>query len=947
MTTRLVLQLVADRLGEDGVAAVLRRADVQGQRDTLRSATGRVDHPTKLRLFAAAADVLGDDRFGLELGAAALRDPAFATVRALVRSAGSPQRALRLVSRASARLDSAAVLRCQDAAPGAASVVSRVSPPDHADRVDCDYTIGLLRQVPVLFGEAAAEVRHTECQVDSAPECVYELRWKRPWRTRWSRTQAPTGGEVAAGPIAPFEHRLAGLQSAAADLVGGGSLEDVLERIAARAGSAVHAPGHVLAVTLPSGRRHRRHVGAGTGLTGAVDELHAAGPGSHVVAGHPVLTVAVESAAQHHGYLSAVALPGQDFLPEDLGTLAAFAQHAAAGVEMAGHLERAREESRTARLLLAVASSLSRHRTVASVADAVAAAVPPLTGADRSAFALLDPDTHRATIAGMWGWPDRLTDEVARYTTDPQESPELCALLRSPAPVRLDATGSTWAREMLAAFDVEVMAAVPVVLEGEVLGLVLAHWVTGAPAVLDDVLTERLTGVAGLAAVALDNTRLLERVRRQATLDALTGVPNRVVLEDRLDAALEAARRDRSRVGVLFCDVDRFKRVNDSRGHEAGDQLLQHVAQALVASVAAPGTVARYSGDEFVVLLPDVASDSELRDVAGIIRARLAAPMTAAGEEVYISMAIGSALSDGWAAHDGDRRPKDAGSLVARARQDMYRLKARTRGLPAPVVDGMDRLRLETDLHDAASRNELVVHYQPQVDAGTGRTVAVEALVRWQHPTLGMVPPGVFIPIAEDSGAIGEIGAHVLAVACSTVAGWHVGGTPLELAVNVSASQLHTAGFSDFVRLVLKQTGLAAHRLVLEVTESQVVADTDALGELTALRALGVGISVDDFGTGYSSLSQLRRLPATEVKIDQSFTAELPGSASFVAGIVALAHSLDLRVVAEGVEQPEQLRALIDAGCDRAQGYLLGRPAPAADVRSRTDAAETEGPTHG
>ncbi|WP_146901643.1 putative bifunctional diguanylate cyclase/phosphodiesterase [Cellulomonas aerilata] len=927
----MVLRLVADRLGEHGVETVLRTAGLEGQRELLESRTGRVGYETKVAVFAAATQVLDDPRFGFHLAALMLHDPAFALVRSLVAVAGSPRQVLRYISRVSTRFDTAAVFRCEFAGTTSARVAWEVLAPNRAHRVDCDYNMGMLQQVPVLFGLPPATVRHEACQLDGAPECRYHVAWTaggpvQRARSWWHARATATGEAFDAGQ---YEVRIAGLEAAGMDVVNGGPLTDVLHRIASRANSALHAPGHLLAVTLPSADTHVHRAGVGAALEPAIARLQEAVPGVHVVAGHPVVTASVASATNHYGVLAVVGRPGQDFFPHDADTLAAYARHAAAALQVSAGLTHAEQEAQTATLLLDVARTLPQHRSVPAVADAVADAVPPLTSAQRSAFALVDPDTRAVTIAGKSGWPDELVAKVERYVTNPDESPELCdQLLRGPEPVLLDSRSSPWAREMLASFEVEAMAAVPVAHHGQLLGLLLAHWVTGAPDQLDEILTTRLSGLAGLAAVALDNTRLLEQARRQALHDPLTDLPNRVLLEDRLDQALAAARRTATRVGLLFCDVNRFKRVNDTLGHAAGDELLRRLAHTLRTSVRDGDTVARLSGDEFVVLLPHVHDDGTLREVTANIRAQLAEPIAVAGNDIYVNMAIGLAISDGWTPGSTPKRPKPAADLIARADREMYVLKARTRGLPTPMDGGADRLRLETDLHDAAARGELVVHYQPQTDARSGQVLAVEALVRWQHPELGMVPPSVFIPIAEDSGAIDQIGAHVLRQACRTVTDWYVDGLPLEVAVNVSASQLHSDSFADLVRTVLQETGLAAHRLVLEVTETQVVADAASGTHLRALRDLGVGISVDDFGTGYSSLAQLRRLPATELKIDQSFTTELPDSAAFVSGIIALAHSLGLRVVAEGVERPDQLQALIDAGCDRAQGYLLGRPAP-------------------
>jgi diguanylate cyclase (GGDEF)-like protein len=517
--------------------------------------------------------------------------------------------------------------------------------------------------------------------------------------------------------------------------------------------------------------------------------------------------------------------------------------------------------------------------------------------------------------------------------TTAEESPELSEILASGAPLLVNRNSSDWARDALAYFDVSAFAAIPIRSGDQLTGLVLAHWADGAaPTRLGGAVTERLTGLACLAAVALDNIRLLEDARRQALHDPLTGLPNRALLEDRLETSLARAGRDGRRIGVLFCDVNRFKRINDNLGHGAGDSVLRHVAAQLRAAVRSSDTVARYSGDEFVILLPDLETPLEAEQIAAKVRESLIEPLDVNGREIFVDVAIGTSVS-GARPHEGtDRQSETARLLIEDADFEMYRSKARARGQTPPGIKRKDGLRLETDLHGAAGRGELRVHFQPQFDVATNTIVAAEALVRWQHPELGLLPPGEFIPLAEDSNLIAEVGAHVLTEACRAAASWRAMGHCIDIAVNLSAVQLGGAGFTAFVRETLQHTRCRAAALTLEVTESQALSESPVSDRnLHELRALGVGISVDDFGTGYSSLAQLHRLPVTEIKIDRSFTTRLAEdrSATFVAGIIGLGQGLGLRVVAEGVETPDQLEALRAMGCERVQGYLLGAPVEA------------------
>lgn len=423
---------------------------------------------------------------------------------------------------------------------------------------------------------------------------------------------------------------------------------------------------------------------------------------------------------------------------------------------------------------------------------------------------------------------------------------------------------------------------------------------------------------------------LLDEARQQALHDPLTGLANRAMLEGAIEEAVSrVSLTDGDSTGLLFFDVNRFKRINDSLGHSAGDEVLRHVATCLRAAVRDSDTVARYSGDEFVILVPRIGSEADLVAIEERVRSQLLIPIPLAGSKISVDIAIG------WSIHtSGVGEQRDARVLVRdlidAADAAMYRSKARTRGEPLRRKQDTERLRLELDLRGAAARGELVMNYQPQFDAATLGLVAVEALVRWQHPELGLLPPGAFIGIAEESDLIEEIGEFALVSACRFAAEVRTLGHPLEVSVNVSGNQLLNPGFGNLVEETLRAADLPGEALTLEITESRVISESVVNdGLLLHLRDLGVGVSVDDFGTGYSSLSQLHRLPVTEVKIDRSFIADVSDldSAGLIAGIIGLGRGLKVRIVAEGIETPEQLHVLRSLGCHRLQGYLLGRPA--------------------
>ncbi|HYD97312.1 MAG TPA: EAL domain-containing protein [Noviherbaspirillum sp.] len=437
-------------------------------------------------------------------------------------------------------------------------------------------------------------------------------------------------------------------------------------------------------------------------------------------------------------------------------------------------------------------------------------------------------------------------------------------------------------------------------------------------------------GIAALRAEAA-RRRYAEQLEYHAAHDILTGLPNRALLQDRLTQALAYASRYCYAVWVLFLDLDRFKLVNDSLGHKAGDIVLQSIAARLEAAVRETDTVARLGGDEFVLVLPERADECLTSAVVQRIMDAVAQPLEVDGHEFVLGCSIGVAAypSDG----------EDPETLIKHADIAMYRAKETGRNnfqfyTPAMNERLMERLRIESDLRNALERGEFVLHYQPQIDLRTGSTIGMEALIRWQHPTLGMVPPLRFISLAEETGLIVPIGQWVLRTACTQAVAWQNAGLgKLRVAVNLSARQFAEQDLVSSIAGVLASTGLAPHLLELELTESLVMTDVDrAIGILRDLKQLGVLLSLDDFGTGHSSLSYLKRLPIDALKIDQSFVRDITHTAddaAIVASIISLAHNLRRHVIAEGVETHEQLAYLQRHGCNEMQGYYFSKPVPA------------------
>ena len=436
-----------------------------------------------------------------------------------------------------------------------------------------------------------------------------------------------------------------------------------------------------------------------------------------------------------------------------------------------------------------------------------------------------------------------------------------------------------------------------------------------------------------LMAIALERAETEARLAHQALHDGLTGLPNRTLLLDRLDHALARRERNGSEIALLFCDIDRFKVVNDSLGHNVGDQLLVAFAQRFRSVISPSDTVARFGGDEFVVLIEDITTPDHAAGVARELAEALAQPfLLPAGKEVYLTVSIG--LASATDHRTGDAWLRDADAAMYRAKEAGRNRLAEfdTEMRDAAVV----RLQVESDLRRAVDRGELVVHYQPVIDLVSGRISGAEALVRWQHPERGLLGPADFIDVAEDIGTIHDLGRHVLevAVAAMTELDPLATGRTFQLGVNISARQLNAGELDRAVASVLQRTGWPGEALLLEITESALLFGLDGpVDVMTRLHDLGVSLAIDDFGTGYSSLARLGHLPVDQVKIDQSFVGAIGRDdddrlARIVDAVLAIADVLGHQTTAEGVETTAQLDHLRRSRCDFAQGYLFAKPLP-------------------
>ena len=490
-------------------------------------------------------------------------------------------------------------------------------------------------------------------------------------------------------------------------------------------------------------------------------------------------------------------------------------------------------------------------------------------------------------------------------------------------------------QEMLAHSQVQSVLVVPIIVNHEFWGFIELdnctskyEWSPQEESVL--------FAMAASISAALQRRNKEEIIHHQAYHDVLTDLPNRVLFNERLDMALKTAQAKQTHVAVMFMDLDRFKTINDTLGHSIGDVLLKQVATRLTACLCEGDILARWGGDEFTVLLGELDRVENAVDVAEQILEALKAPFYVAGHELFVSTSIGISIFP----EDGQA----AGTLLQNADVALYRCKDQERGScqlynPAMNSKAPEMFALENYLRHALERDELVLYYQPKVNIQTGEIVGLEALIRWEHPEMGMVSPGKFIPLAEETGLIVEIGEWVLQTACQQLVVWHhMGLKPLSIAVNLSARQFFQPNLVELVAQTLTETQLDPHFLELEITETTAVKNIDytcsVLGEL---QQLSVSIAMDDFGTGYSSLNYLKQLPFNTLKIDQTFIRDLKPTSKdveIINAVIALGQGLDLKVVAEGVETDEQLTLLKSLDCEVAQGYFFSRPLPVSDSTS-------------
>jgi diguanylate cyclase (GGDEF)-like protein len=895
IATRPLFERVEACFGDDGLNELVALAGEQRSLAALRDETGWHTY-AQMRALLQAGAVMLEGCGGLEAigsGRATLTQTTLPEVTAAIARFGSPEAMITAENPTATALFPALEFDVELLAPGHARYQWRLIEGLEPFPELCALLRGLMPTMVHLFGCRVVEVRADACQCWGDHACSHDLRWEGGDDLALRAETADMRRHLA-------EMRLEAYQRSVEDLVSAPDLESALARIIDTVAHNVQAVSVILEVGLDPVARH----------------LHVAGiseeDARQVLADPPPAYSVVDVASMQRAYGHLVVGGPSGLIGLERPALVAFAKLAASALDSAFAVEDARRQANAAETLLALSRSITALGTVREIGAKVAEAVAVLVDCDR-AYVVLSSD-GTSEVIGCAGMDEASAAAMQARSYEFVDRPHDEIWFERDAAMQ-DASVS---------FVSVARAGFSVLVDDRVLAVAVG--VTTRPERLFDEprLAELLSGLAAHASVALRNERLVEQIRHQSLHDPLTGLPNRTLVLDRAEQMLARCRRTGEPVAALFIDLDGFKEINDTLGHTVGDQLLAVIAERLAGAVRANDTVGRLGGDEFVILTEGSSLDEGVDAIASRILEVLREPLQLSERErpLAVSASIGVAV--------GDR--SSASELLRDADIALYRAKAAGKSCarvfePSMAEDVRRRAELYDDLVGALAREEFFLLFQPVLDLHSGRVKGVEALLRWSHPVHGVLDPGAFIPLLEQSDLILGAGRWVLHEACRHAAAWRAAGQPLEVAVNASVRQLERADFVQDVRDALLAFEVLPSSLVIEITETAIMHDTDAaIIVLTALKELGVRLSIDDFGTGYCSLSYLSQFPVDALKIDQVFVEGITRSVAggeLVHTLVRLGRALGLDTYAEGIETAEQLERVRAEGCELGQGFYF------------------------
>ena len=920
--TRMVVEHFRTHVGPDSVAELLRRAGEHRDMAVLLDDGAWSSYGQFRRLLEAAAEMLGGVDRLVDIGhSAAVAAGSMPAATEMLQALGSPAALFEMIGSGQNGILTIVEATVEERGPTEWVLFNRFHEPFEPFPEFCAFALGLDELAPQLFGFEHVVVTEESCECRGDSRCASVIRWDASDDSARDAAYLRTRLELV-------ELRMEAFQRTVADLVAAEDLETMLTRVVASAARAMRAPAFVLALEpMPWATElvYREGISAdeaervaGTALAVASLEEFVGG-----------LVVDVASTRRCYGRLVAVD-PTGTMISHDRVLLEAYARLAATALDWATAIEDARRQAASAQALLGLSTALAAIVTPDEMAGNLARAIPVVVDCDAALVVLIDDDRTKSRIAASHGFDAGVARALSaiEIQVDYEVIRELRYYDHLRAPSRFSAA--------MAVHGVASMVAVPVSIDGDTVGCLVAA-VSERPDRLtpSPQLEDSLRGLASQASTALRNARLVEQISHQALHDALTGLPNRTLALDRVESMLARSRRNRMPVAALFIDLDGFKDINDTQGHAVGDQLLQAVAIRLSSAVRDSDTVARLGGDEFVVLTDGepFAIGPEL--VAERLLAVLNEPYLLDGvaSEVRVTASIGIAV--------GDRAT--AGELLRDADLALYRAKGAGKSCYRMFAQEMqtavrDRVQLENDLGAAVTHDEFFLMYQPIFDLRASAVIGVEALLRWRHPTRGLVMPDDFIPVMEETGMIVGVGRWVLQQACLQARSWHDAGHRIDMSVNLSLRQLESDRLVDDVHMALAAAGLDPASLILEITETSIMRDVpNTVRRLEAIKKLGVRIAIDDFGTGYSSLAYLQQFPVDAIKIDRAFIsgiAESSEATALLRTLIQLGKTLGLSTLAEGIEDNGQYAALRNEDCENGQGFLLARPLDAAALEA-------------
>jgi diguanylate cyclase (GGDEF)-like protein len=923
--TQFLLEYLEGNTPEGTLEAVYRLVDVSRKVSTVTDAAAWTPYQERRSLLEAAGVVLGGGPDALTRVGQCVFDSIRNPQRMeMLRSLGSPAAVYEALPSFVGLYAPAFTMATELLGPNECRVEMRMVAPNEPFPELCALGFSMASTLPQLFGCSVAEVTHESCLCDGAPCCSALLRWDPPDGEKAEKN----GAEMQ---IRLLEARLDELQRTVAELGSGDGLQHVLARVMAGAMRAVQAPVFILDIKASAtSRRFIRTKGIGefegAEVTRGLHEEEETVPVANV------LVTDVASEQGHYGYLVAMRPEVNGFDSQERSVLESYSRLAASALDAEAAVVEARRQAMMAQALLTLSGSLGSLATSEEMAQHLARTIPSVIDCDRAIVSLALSAGETTWAFATYGFDAGIEAELRGIEPQSFIGSLDSWMYRHP----VDAPAGGLSATLVSSGSLAARSH-GISLNGELFGWITID-VTARPERLDDDLetAERLRGLAGQTAIAIYNTRLLEEIRYQALHDSLTGLPNRVLILDRVERAMARARRDHVDMALLFIDLDGFKDVNDDLGHRIGDDLLRSVAARFSGTLRESDTVARLGGDEFVVLVEGISLAAGPELVAERLLGVLAEPFDLGGLNdrriaVSVSASIGIAA--------GVRESTE--ELFRDADVALYRAKEAGKNgyviFESEMYNTMhSRHELELDLQAAVGTDQFFLCYQPIFTLSDMAVIGVEALLRWNHPTKGLLQPDEFISALEASGLITPVGRWVMRQACRQAMAWRQAGHDIKMSVNASARQLDADTLLNDVCQALDESGLPAESLIVEITETCLMRDAKgALLQLNALKSLGVRIAIDDFGTGYSSLAYLQQFPVDSLKIDRSFISGMGKSAegdTLIHTLIQLGKALKLETLAEGIEEIDQLTQLRGEQCDVGQGYLFSRPMVPEDI---------------